>query len=152
CETISKIDSAQQLVTPATANSQLTTRGAGIEEPRPFPTRGAHQARPLPSAYEAAQKLPPARPRLPQPPVNFRLASAEEPVMNEPDQRGRTPLRLAPRSAESRAAAPGAAKPMAPTASTAIGTVAASLGVVLGLFLVIAWCSRRVAGPGTSLL
>src|SRR5438552_19188540 len=87
CLTISTTAFAQQLITPATANSELTTRGAAIEEPRPFSPRGAIEARPLPSAYETAQQTPPARPRLPQPPVNFRLASAEEPVMNDPDQR-----------------------------------------------------------------
>lgn len=49
-------------------------------------------------------------------------------------------LKLAPRSAASRS---GVARPAAPTPGGAIGTVAGSLGIVLGLFFVIAWCSRR---------
>src|SRR5205085_7826151 len=80
--------SAQQLVSPSTANYELTTRAAS-EEPRPFSTRAANEARPLPSAYQTAQQAKSPRPRWPQAPVNFRLASAEEPIARQSDQQGR---------------------------------------------------------------
>jgi flagellar biogenesis protein FliO len=44
------------------------------------------------------------------------------------------------------------AKPIAPNPANAIGTVVASLGIVLGLFLMLVWCSRRFAPAGTALL
>src|SRR5437763_10645473 len=84
--------SAQQLVSPSTTDYELRTRGAASEEPRPFSPRGAIEARPLPSAYGTAQQATSQRPRMPQPPVNFRLASSEEPISRQSDQQGRAPL------------------------------------------------------------
>lgn len=55
------------------------------------------------------------------------------------------PLRLAPRTG---AGKHPLVKPATPSVSSAVGTVVGSLGVVLGLFLVIAWCSRRFAPAG----
>jgi len=118
-----------------------------VDEPRPFPAAGSFEARPLVRAYPQTppvvdRSAPPQR-RI-QPPVNFRLTSAEEPV----PQTARAPLRLAPRSEANRQ--PVTKKPLASSPTNALSTVAGSLGVVLGLFLVIAWCSRRFAP--TSLL
>jgi flagellar biogenesis protein FliO len=124
-----------------------------VDEPRPFPSAGSLEARPLVPAYP---QTPPAVDRHPttqrrfQPPVDFRLVSVEEPV--KPSARG--PLRLAPRSEATRQplTRPRAASPIATSPTSALGTVAGSLGVVLGLFLVIAWCSRRLSPAGTGLL
>src|SRR5262245_36600842 len=52
----------------------------------------------------------------------------------------REPLKLAPKSGPSRS---GLVRPVAPSASGALGTVAGSLGIVLGLFFVLVWFSRR---------
>lgn len=59
------------------------------------------------------------------------------------------PRKLAPRSSASQL---GLTKPAAPTPGGAIGTVAGSLGIVLGVFFVIAWCSRRLAPAGSGQL
>ena len=75
-----------------------------------------------------------------------RLAAAEEPI-GPVD--GPAPLRLSPRSEED---AGKLSKPVAPTASGAIGTVVGSLAIVLGLFVVFAWCSRRLTPAGAAQL
>ena len=75
-----------------------------------------------------------------------RLAAAEEPI-GPVD--GPAPLRLSPRS---EADAGKLSKPVAPTASGAIGTVVGSLAIVLGLFVVLAWCSRRLTPAGAAQL
>ena len=59
------------------------------------------------------------------------------------------PLRLAPRSDARKQPLD---KPAAPSVTSALGTVVGSLSVVLGLFLVIAWCSRRFAPAGATQL
>ena len=63
----------------------------------------------------------------------------------EPTAAPAAPLRLAPRSESSR---PTLKKPAAPSVNGALGTVIGSLSVVVGLFLVIAWCTRRFAPAG----
>lgn len=73
-------------------------------------------------------------------------ASASEPL---PPAGERAPIKLAPRSHASHGAL---AKPVAPTATSAIGTVAGSLGIVLGLFFVVVWFSRRFSPPGSTQL
>jgi flagellar biogenesis protein FliO len=79
------------------------------------------------------------------PPTNQRhLSPAEEPAANT-----RPPLKLAPRSGEHRS---GLAKPAVPSPSGALGTVAGSLGIVLGLFFVLVWCSRRFSPAGQTQL
>ena len=120
-----------------------------IEEPRVFPYAGTIEARPLEPAYPQARsnsdgRLPKAR-RI-QPPVNFRLASTEESLAA---QNTKPPLRLAPRSEASRQPIP---KPAAPTPGGALAAVAGSLSAVLGLFLVVVWCTRRFATAGAALL
>jgi flagellar biogenesis protein FliO len=122
-----------------------------VEEPRTFPPAAAVEARLLSPAFHAS---PPAESSVPsphriQPPVNFRLATAEEAVAQPV---ARPPLRLAPRSEASRPAASELTKPSITSPGNALGTVAGSLGVVLGLFLVVAWCSRRLAPAGAALL
>jgi flagellar biogenesis protein FliO len=66
-----------------------------------------------------------------------RPAEARDPV---------APLRLTPRS---QGEARKANRPAAPTPQGAVGTVVGSLAIVLGLFVVLAWCSRRFAPPGS---
>jgi flagellar biogenesis protein FliO len=59
------------------------------------------------------------------------------------------PLPLHPRSA---GASRPLNRPVAPTASGAVGTVVGSLAIVLGLFVVLVWCSRRFAPAGSAQL
>jgi len=73
-------------------------------------------------------------------------AAAAEPL---PLAREQQPLKLAPRSSERRS---GLVRPVAPSASGALGTVAGSLGIVLGLFFVLVWFSRRFSPAGQSQL
>jgi flagellar protein FliO/FliZ len=122
-----------------------------VEEPRNFPPAAALQARPLPSIAQPPPSVESraSSPHRIQPPVNFRLASAEEPIGSAATGRS---LRLAPRSEATKRGASGLTKPVSIAPGNAIGTVAGSLGVVLGLFLVIAWCTRRLASPGASVL
>lgn len=75
-----------------------------------------------------------------------RFAAAEEPAASG---EGITPIRLAPRQASE---ANRIDRPVAPTPSGAIGTVVGSLAIVLGLFLVLVWCTRRFAPPGSAQL
>jgi flagellar biogenesis protein FliO len=118
-----------------------------VNEPQPFPPAAQLEARPfsaVPQHTEAAQTaMSPAnneRGRLRyQPPVNFRLTAAGESAV---DIVGKSPLRLAPRSD---AALEPAAR-TAPAATTAVTTVAASLATVLGLFVAMVWCTRRING------
>jgi flagellar biogenesis protein FliO len=120
-----------------------------IDEPRAFPTAGPIGARPL----MPAQPQPPAhfdsQPRAgqrPQTPASLRLTSAEQAGKT---QSAKPPLRLAPRSDAGR---PGVARPAAPTPTTALGTVVGSLAAVLGLFLVVVWCTRRFAPAAAAVL
>jgi flagellar protein FliO/FliZ len=119
-----------------------------IEEPRTFPPAAALEARPLNPRYIApsdVRHLPPGRPR---PPVDVRLVAAEEPVARA----AKAPLRLAPRSEASLAISTGSPRPAPASPTTALTTVAGSLTAVLGLFVIVAWCGRRFAPPGTRLL
>jgi flagellar biogenesis protein FliO len=74
----------------------------------------------------------------------FRQASASE-VVAAPSSA--PPRKLAPRRGAGQSSLE---RPGAPTPSTAIGTVVSSLAIVVGLFLAIAWCSRRFAPAGTA--
>ena len=98
----------------------------------------AEQASAQPSVYS-----PPHGTGASQFPV--RQAAAEAPA---PAAAAATPLKLAPRKSTGQKLD----RPEAPTAEGAIGTVAASLGIVLGLFLVLAWCSRKFAPAGAAQL
>lgn len=138
------------VVLPAAAWSQQPSAGAdgalvgprsatmSVAEPRRFPPGGPVEAKRLPPPLVSART-----PHAVQPPVNFRLVSSEELAR---DSAARPPRKLAPRSTSAK---PPLAKPIVPTAGTAIGTVGGSLAIVLGVFLVIAWCARRVQ-PGAS--
>ena len=90
------------------------------------------EAQPIPQAFE---------PHFP-----VRLAAADEPI--GPID-GPAPLRLSPRS-ESESGKLD--KPLAPSASGAISTVVGSLAIVLGLFVVLAWFSRRLTPAGAAQL
>jgi flagellar biogenesis protein FliO len=72
--------------------------------------------------------------------------SGDEPISNS---RAKPPMRLAPRSEAGRQ---HGQKPSAPTPSGALTTVGGSLALVLGLFLVIAWCARRITPGGAAIL
>ena len=85
-----------------------TARPIAVEQP---------PSAPLPT--NAEQRLP------------FRLVTAEAP---QPAADARPPLKLAPRNATGKEPI---AKPIAPNPANAIGTVVASLGIVLGLFLIL---------------
>src|SRR5690348_15512308 len=113
-----------------------------IDQPRAFPPPNAIQARPIPANPPAPTSHIPSR----QPPVDVRLISAEEPSRAT---NTKPPLRLAPRS-QSRTGSVD--RPVAPTATNAMVTVGGSLCVVLGVFLVVVWCTKRFAPPGTSAL
>jgi flagellar biosynthetic protein FliO len=98
-----------------------------------------------------ARPLGEAIPRSPETilkPFPFRQATAviPDPAMAAGGEQ-RPPLRLSPRGSS-----PGhpltASGPVTPT--SAIGTVASSLAVVVGLLIAVAWLSRRFAPPGTA--
>jgi flagellar protein FliO/FliZ len=118
-----------------------------IDQPRGFAPANAIQARPIP-ANTAAQPQPPGNrpPATRQPPVDVRLISAEEPLTSTSPK---SPLRLAPRSPNNRAALE---RPTAATPTNALVSVGGSLCAVLGIFLVVVWCTRRFAPPGTAAL
>jgi len=59
-------------------------------------------------------------------------------------------LRLAPRSQANRKTTGSIKKPAATTPANAIATVIGSLAIVLGLFVIIAWCARRLAPAGSA--
>jgi len=144
---------AQQTAPQAAPDSLVSPHFSpiSIDEPRTFPPAAAVEARPLSSAFQsppAAENRAQPLHRI-QPPVNFRLASAEEALA---PRAAKPSLRLAPRSETSRPAATGVTKPAPASPGTALGTVAGSLGVVLGLFLVVVWCSRRFTPAGATLL
>lgn len=106
-----------------------------LSEPRQFSQAVAVEARPI----ETATRAPTSRTLFP-----FRQVSAAEPIAADA-----SPLKLAPRKVAAGRATP---RPAAPTPTTAIGTVASSLAIVLGLFLAVVWCSRRLAPPGMAAL
>ena len=127
------------------------TTPIAVDEPWTLPPAATLQAKPMPEIAS-----PPlgggsrvAQSNRIQPPVNFRLASAEQAVVTTTPTR---PLRLAPRSEANRLGPGQSKKPASISPGSAIGTVAGSLGAVLGLFLVVAWCTRRFAPAGSTLL
>ena len=124
-------------------------RCSGVSAPRSgfvagwWPQAGAGSSSAQESVYTRhleARPIPAESP--PHSPV--RLATAEEPV---PIAERGSPLRLTPRSESGTRPID---RPAAPTASGAIGTVAGSLAIVIGLFLVLVWCSRRFAPAGSA--
>jgi flagellar protein FliO/FliZ len=76
----------------------------------------------------------------------FRQISASEPAGRDASAAGR---KLAPRSASPRRSPERA---IAPTPTAAIGTVASSLAIVLGLFAALVWFSKRFAPAGAAAL
>jgi flagellar biogenesis protein FliO len=90
------------------------------------------------SAQVAAQNVGPGS----APPSHYAPVTARPPQALQP---AAAPLRLAPRTG---AGKQPLVRPATPSVSSALGTVVGSLGVVLGLFLVIAWCSRRFSPTG----
>jgi flagellar biogenesis protein FliO len=118
-----------------------------IDQPRSFPPANAIQARPIPANPPAPQQPVSNRPSSNrQPPVDVRLISAEE---HPPAADAKPPRRLAPRSTNGRTSVE---RPAAPTATSALVSVGGSLCAVVGVFLVVVWCTRRFAPPGTSAL
>lgn len=79
------------------------------------------------------------------PPFPFRQVAATEFV--ETNSTLAPARKLAPRSVESKRPLE---RPAAPTPTTAIGTVASSLAIVLGLFAALVWCTRRFAPAGSA--
>lgn len=132
---------APSLVTAQQAGSLLSpqTTPVVLDEPRPFPASGGFEAKPLNAAA-------PPGPQRGHRPVDVRLLSAEQPITKQSSQ---PPRRLNPRSEPTR---PHSQKPAAPTPSSAVTTVGGSLALVLGLFLIIAWCARRFTPGGTAIL
>lgn len=85
---------------------------------------------------------PPSR-RLVEPAVY-----AEEPAETKTAPRG-APLRLAPRE---KSAVKELSRPTPSSPTSAVTTVVGSLGIVLGLFVVLVWFSRRFAPAGSAAL
>jgi len=119
------------------------------QQREPNPTSPSHyapvEARPLPGSQPTATayQFPPAAKSNHERSSGVKLAAAETPMPAANSTR--SPLRLTPRSTANR---PALTKPAAPSVGGAIGTVAGSLGAVLGLFLIIAWFTRRFAPAG----
>jgi len=102
------------------------------------------EAQPLAGAtgghsLEAAAQHPQSIPSFP-----FRQVSASEPTSTDSRAASR---KLAPRSAAPKRSLD---RPAAPTPTTAIGTVASSLAIVLGLFAALVWFSKRFAPAGSA--
>lgn len=108
-----------------------------LQQPEELPAAANIEARPLPATMPEESG--------PRHQFPVRLAGDAQTVQaNDP-----APLRLTPRQ---QAQSHKLGRPAAPTTGGAIGTVAGSLGIVLGLFLVLVWCSRRFAPAGTAQL
>src|SRR5216110_1192203 len=88
---------AQQYPPTAAPDSLLSPRppAVTIDEPRPFILPTTVDPRPVVPTYPPPPANPPsaAALRYPQPPVNFRLASAQEAIAQPP---AKPPLKLAP--------------------------------------------------------
>jgi flagellar biogenesis protein FliO len=76
-------------------------------------------------------------------------AEAEPATEDIPEETRSAPLRLAPRG---KSATKELSRPAAASSTSAITTVAGSLGIVLGLFVALVWFSRRFAPAGTAAL
>jgi flagellar biogenesis protein FliO len=118
-----------------------------IDEPRQFPASTSDHSRPIVPAYPQHAQTVVATPprRVPQPPVDFRLVTNEERV----ESSAVPPRRLLPRSEASQKSL---ARPAAISPGKTLGTVVGSLAIVLGLFVVIAWCAKRTSPQAASLL
>jgi flagellar biogenesis protein FliO len=119
----------------ATSNSAMQ-----VDEPQRFDAPTNVEARPIDGPAGALS----GHAEAPHFPV--RLSAAEIPAAPLAAQE---PLKLTPRNATGNKKL---VKPLVPTPGGAAGTVAASLGIVLGLFLVLAWCCRRFAPAGSAQL
>jgi flagellar biogenesis protein FliO len=117
-----------------------------VDEPRAFPERGMLEARPLNQSPYPAQPAAASQQPSRQPPLNVRLISSEQSL---PSTTNKQSLRLAPRSESSRQ---GVDRPAAPTPTSAVVTVIGSLSAVLGVFLVVVWCSKKFSPQGASIL
>lgn len=98
------------------------------EQESPEPSPSTSEERVQPAAYSISDE--------PSPPSASRESRS-------------APLRLAPPDA---ASAREISKPKSPTATSAVTSVVGSLGVVLGVFLVIVWFSRRFKPAGAAQL
>lgn len=95
----------------------------------------AQSAGPQPSAYSR--------------PAQASYTTGQPAQVPAPRMAAPAPLPLAPRKTNApRALGPAAA----PVAGGAIGTVVGSLAIVLGLFVVLVWCSKRFAPAGSAML
>jgi flagellar biogenesis protein FliO len=155
CALLPPIAAAQQFTPLENADTLVAPRMAGmtVEQPQPLPAAAALQAKPLAPLLEPPPVASRSTARRNQPPVNFRLVSAEEPVTAPAAKKS---LRLAPRGEPARVSTPvGNALrgvPSANSPATALATVGGSLAAVLGLFLIIVWCTRRFAPAAASAL
>jgi flagellar biogenesis protein FliO len=115
-------------------------------EPRGFAPQGTLRPAEADVGATAAES---GQPRSDLPSFPFRHASASEPSASEPTAAmSKSPaLKLAPRGVK---LATARDRPAAPTPSAAVGTVASSLAIVLGLFVVLLWISKRFAPAGTA--
>lgn len=84
-------------------------------------------------------------------PVRVSRASHDEPVSDNRPAADRTEPSL-PLAPQSKQRGGGLNKPSAPSSSRAITTVFGSLGVVLGLFFLVMWFTRRVRPKGSQSL
>ncbi|MEX2173309.1 MAG: flagellar biosynthetic protein FliO [Pirellulaceae bacterium] len=111
-------------------------------EPQAFPRRVSIEAEPL--------LAPPPRDAGSPRPFPIRQVTATENATEVlPRATENQPLRLAPRGTSGKRSLD---RPAAATPSGAIGTVVASLAIVLGLFLAFAWAARRFAPAGSAML
>jgi len=99
-------------------------------------------AQPLPgSDRDATPTHPPSIPSFP-----FRHIGVSEPIGSKSTTASR---KLAPRSSSPQRSLD---RPAAATPTAAIGTVVSSLAIVLGLFVVLVWFSKRFAPAGSAAL
>jgi flagellar protein FliO/FliZ len=139
---------AMQLAAPLATRAQ----GPSVYEPAGYETGEYEQPGRLSQAVAIeARPLTAGRPQSPEAmlkPFPFRQASAIEPGEHRaPASESRQPLKLSPRGNSSERPLAGVS---AATPSSAIGTVASSLAIVIGLLLAVAWITRRFAPPGAA--
>ena len=102
---VPSIAGAQQFTPLQNSDTLIAPRMAGmtVEQPQPLPAAAALQAKPLAPLLEPPPVASRSTVRRNQPPVNFRLVSAEEPVKAPAAKKS---LRLAPRGEPARVSTP----------------------------------------------
>src|SRR5262245_35754737 len=128
----------------------LASASARAEESRYEPQRLSRvvqvNAQPLDGAPGRRSPAAESNTRQSLPSFPFRQVAATQPIGSQTPTAAR---KLAPRSSSARQSSERA---VAPTPSVAVGSVASSLAMVLGLFAALVWLAKRFAPAGAAAL